>query len=58
MPLLEGVAASFTCRNEFRYYGGDHVIFIGGVVAYENTDRRPLVFARGRYMDITEKVEP
>lgn len=55
VPLLEGVAASFTCRNEFRYYGGDHVIFIGRVVAYEHTDRHPLVFARGRYMDILER---
>lgn len=56
VPLLEGVAASFTCRNEFRYYGGDHVIFVGRVVAYEHSDRRPLVFARGRYMDIRERL--
>ena len=55
VPLLEGVAANFTCRNEFRYYGGDHVIFVGRVVAYEHTDRQPLVFARGRYMDIQER---
>ena len=55
VPILEGVAASFTCRNEFRHYGGDHVIFIGAVVAYEHTDRPPLVFARGRYVDIRER---
>ena len=57
-PVILGSAAHFECRNEFRYYGGDHVIFIGGVVAYENSDRRPLVFARGRYMDIAERAEP
>jgi flavin reductase (DIM6/NTAB) family NADH-FMN oxidoreductase RutF len=50
-------SASFTCRNEFRYYGGDHVIFIGAVVAYAHTDRPPLVFARGRYLDIQERVQ-
>jgi 3-hydroxy-9,10-secoandrosta-1,3,5(10)-triene-9,17-dione monooxygenase reductase component len=58
VPLLEGAAASFTCRNEFRYYGGDHVIFLGAVVAYEYSDRDPLVFARGRYAEIQERVEP
>ena len=52
VPLLDGVAASFTCRNEIRYYGGDHVIFIGEVTTYEYTDREPLVFSRGRYMAI------
>jgi flavin reductase (DIM6/NTAB) family NADH-FMN oxidoreductase RutF len=57
VPILDGVAASFTCRNEFRYYGGDHVIFIGAVVAYTHTDRPPLVFARGRYVDIQERVQ-
>jgi 3-hydroxy-9,10-secoandrosta-1,3,5(10)-triene-9,17-dione monooxygenase reductase component len=57
VPLIEGAAASFTCRNEFRYYGGDHVIFLGAVLAYEHTDREPLVFARGRYVDIQERAE-
>jgi 3-hydroxy-9,10-secoandrosta-1,3,5(10)-triene-9,17-dione monooxygenase reductase component len=57
VPLIEGAAASFTCRNEFRYYGGDHVIFLGAVLAYEHTDRPPLVFARGRYVGIHERAE-
>ena len=52
VPLLDGVAATFTCRNEIRYYGGDHVIFVGAVAAYEYTDREPLVFSRGRYVEI------
>jgi 3-hydroxy-9,10-secoandrosta-1,3,5(10)-triene-9,17-dione monooxygenase reductase component len=57
VPLIEGAAASFTCRNEFRYYGGDHVIFLGAVLEYEYSDRPPLVFARGRYVDIQDKDE-
>src|SRR5215207_8565473 len=52
VPLLDGVAASFTCRNECRYYGGDHIIFVGAVVAFEHTDREPLVFARGKYAEL------
>jgi 3-hydroxy-9,10-secoandrosta-1,3,5(10)-triene-9,17-dione monooxygenase reductase component len=57
VPLIEGAAASFTCRNEFRYYGGDHVIFLGAVLAYEYSERLPLVFGRGRYVDIHDRVE-
>jgi 3-hydroxy-9,10-secoandrosta-1,3,5(10)-triene-9,17-dione monooxygenase reductase component len=49
VPLLDGAAATFTCRNEFRYYGGDHIIFVGAVLAFEHTDREPLAFARGQY---------
>ena len=28
-PIITGSAAHFECRNEFRHYGGDHIIFIG-----------------------------
>jgi 3-hydroxy-9,10-secoandrosta-1,3,5(10)-triene-9,17-dione monooxygenase reductase component len=57
VPLIEGAAASFTCRNEFRYYGGDHVIFLGAVLEYDYSDRAPLVFAKGRYVNIHDKDE-
>ena len=48
-PLLEGVAASFVCRMATRYPGGDHIILIGEVLAYEQSQRAPLLYARGRY---------
>jgi 3-hydroxy-9,10-secoandrosta-1,3,5(10)-triene-9,17-dione monooxygenase reductase component len=57
IPILEQVAASLTCRNEFRYYGGDHIIFVGAVLTYEYTDARPLVFAGGQYVDIHPRSE-
>src|SRR5215203_6176020 len=53
VPLLDGAAATFTCRNEFRYYGGDHIIFVGAVLAFEHTDREPLAFARGQYASLS-----
>src|SRR6202041_369180 len=28
-PVMIGAAAHFECRNGFRHYGGDHIIFIG-----------------------------
>jgi len=49
-PVLIGSAAHFECRNEFRYYGGDHIIFIGHVERFAYTDRPTLLFCRGKYM--------
>lgn len=52
MPLLEGTAASFTCRNAKRYPGGDHLIFIGEVIALQQHSRVPLAYAHGRYIEL------
>ena len=52
MPLLEGTAASFICRNASRHPGGDHLIFIGEVVAFEQHARTPLAYANGRYIEL------
>jgi 3-hydroxy-9,10-secoandrosta-1,3,5(10)-triene-9,17-dione monooxygenase reductase component len=49
IPLLEGAAARFDCRTAFQYEGGDHVIFVGEVLAFEHWEREPLVFKRGRF---------
>jgi 3-hydroxy-9,10-secoandrosta-1,3,5(10)-triene-9,17-dione monooxygenase reductase component len=54
MPLLEGTAASFTCRNTHQFPGGDHLIFLGEVVAFERTARTPLVYANGGYAELRE----
>ena len=32
-----------------RYYGGDHVIFLGAVEAYTYNAKEPLLFARGAF---------
>jgi flavin reductase (DIM6/NTAB) family NADH-FMN oxidoreductase RutF len=53
LPLLEGAAARFQCRNSFQEYGGDHIVFIGSVEKHEAWDRQPLVFHRGRYARLT-----
>ena len=49
-PVLIGAAAHFECRNEYRHYGGDHVIFIGHVERYAYTHKPTLLFCRGKYM--------
>lgn len=48
-PVLADVIASFQCRAANRYYGGDHVIFLGAVEAYAYTGNEPLLFARGGF---------
>jgi flavin reductase (DIM6/NTAB) family NADH-FMN oxidoreductase RutF len=49
-PVIAGCAAHFECRNEARYYGGDHIIFLGRVESYAHTGKPTLMFCRGRYM--------
>ena len=49
-PVLIGSAAHFECRNEYRHYGGDHIIFIGHVERYAYTNKPTLLFCRGKYM--------
>ena len=48
-PLLSDSVAGFQCRSVNRYYGGDHVIFLGAVEAYSYNRSEPLLFARGGY---------
>jgi flavin reductase (DIM6/NTAB) family NADH-FMN oxidoreductase RutF len=52
VPLLPNALASFECESHAHVDGGDHVIFIGRVVALRTTPRRqtqPLIFYGGRY---------
>jgi flavin reductase (DIM6/NTAB) family NADH-FMN oxidoreductase RutF len=49
-PILEGVAAYLDCRLAARYLAGDHVIFIGDVMAIGLApDVEPLLFHQGQY---------
>jgi flavin reductase (DIM6/NTAB) family NADH-FMN oxidoreductase RutF len=48
-PLLKDSVANFQCRAVNRYYGGDHVIFLGAVEAYAYNRDEPLLFAQGGY---------
>jgi flavin reductase (DIM6/NTAB) family NADH-FMN oxidoreductase RutF len=48
-PVIAGSVASFQCRAASRYYGGDHVIFLGAVEAYTYNRQEPLLFTRGAF---------
>lgn len=47
---LAGTAAVFHCAHWATHDGGDHLLFIGIVNAFQSyRDRRPLVYSKGRY---------
>ena len=48
-PVLADAVANFQCRAANRYYGGDHVIFLGVVEAYAYSQKAPLLFAGGGF---------
>ncbi len=53
VPLLANCAARFECRTAMSQEGGDHIIFLGAVEAFERADHAPLVFLSGRYAQAT-----
>ncbi len=55
VPLLDGCTARFECKTTFRYEGGDHVIFVGEVLTFDNNGLPPLVFHSGAYKLVMEK---
>ena len=57
IPLLRDYAARFICRSEFRYEGGDHIIFVGRVVEFDHTEAEPLLFHGGQYAQLVRKQE-
>jgi len=48
-PVIGGTVANFQCRTVNRYYGGDHVIFLGAVESYSYNRNEPLLFANGSF---------
>jgi flavin reductase (DIM6/NTAB) family NADH-FMN oxidoreductase RutF len=55
IPLITDAAAQLECRNETRYYSGDHVIFIGHVLHYSYRRCPPLVFCAGEYAALNDE---
>ena len=49
VPLLRDCTTRLQCRGAFQYEGGDHLIFVGEVLAFDRSELPPLVFQSGRY---------
>lgn len=52
IPLLSGCSARFQCKTSYQYEGGDHIILVGEVLAFDRYDSAPLVFHGGRYRSL------
>lgn len=57
VPLLDGCSARFECRIAYQYDGGDHVIFVGEVLNFDNFNRPPLIFHGGNYGLLLKKAD-
>ena len=51
-PTFEGCVARMFCEVEAVAEGGDHQVIISRVLRHEITDRSPLVFYRGSFMEL------
>jgi len=51
-PVLCGAAATLSCRPWAQYDGGDHIIFIGEIVAASTSEVDPLLFYRSKFHNI------
>jgi 3-hydroxy-9,10-secoandrosta-1,3,5(10)-triene-9,17-dione monooxygenase reductase component len=49
VPMLEECVVRFQCRMTNQHPVGDHIVFVGEVLKFDNSDKRPLVFHGGRY---------
>ncbi len=48
-PLIPGSLATFECRKAAQHDGGDHVIFVGELEAFDRRDGNALLFHDGAY---------
>jgi len=54
-PILEDIAGFLDCRLHATHEAGDHLIFIGEVVALGSfAEVKPLLFAAGKYRSVAE----
>lgn len=49
VPIFEGCAGRFQCELYDKFDGGDHWIFVGKVVSFDESGRPPLCFHQGAY---------
>lgn len=53
-PLLEGAWGTLECKMHAQYDGGDHVLFLGRIVAIETDGGEPLVYHRRGYRRVVD----
>lgn len=54
-PVLADTAATFSCRPYRTDDGGDHLLFLGELVAAETTTHRPLLFSDSTFVEVGQR---
>jgi 3-hydroxy-9,10-secoandrosta-1,3,5(10)-triene-9,17-dione monooxygenase reductase component len=57
VPSIDGCLAWLGCETRDLYPGGDHLIGVGEVVDLWRAEGEPLVFSRGDYWSLAERIE-
>ncbi len=52
VPVLQAAAATIECQTETRIPTGDHEIYLGRVINFKQTGKRPLVFHKGEFTSL------
>lgn len=51
-PLIDDAVAWFDCETDNVVGAGDHIVLIGRVTDFDQTEGRPLAYLRGHYLDL------
>lgn len=49
LRILDDYEDRFQCRNSHQYAVGDHIVFVGEVLSFDETNKRQWVFHRSQY---------
>lgn len=52
VPIVDGAAATFSCRTHKVIEAGDHIVLLGEVVEFSSTGQRGLGYAAGQYFSL------
>lgn len=53
-PVLTDAMATLECKVYRRYEGGDHEILVGEVMKISTSDKQPLVYHRGKFVELAD----
>jgi len=56
-PVIRNALAVLQCKTYRRYEGGDHEIYLGEVKKINFTDKKPLVFHRGQFVELADSAQ-
>ena len=56
VPVLDDAATVIQCQTEARIPGGDHEIYLGRVIDFHRTDKSPLLFHKGSFATLGDRI--